>query len=159
MQLYMKQKMLSFKQDFNIVDSNQKPVYKVDGEFLSLGRKLHIINMETNEEVALVKQKVLSLMPQVDVFVRGQEVASIRKRITLFKPQFDIEQIGWTIKGDYFAHDYIIYDREGDLIAQRKKKYFAMSDTFEFNIDAEEVDPVMVIAVVLAIDTVMDSKD
>ena len=82
MQLYMKQKMLSFKQDFNIVDSNQKPVYKVDGEFLSLGRKLHIINMETNEEVALVKQKVLSLMPQVDVFVRGQEVASIRKRIT-----------------------------------------------------------------------------
>ena len=34
MQLYMKQKMLSFKQDFNIVDSNQKPVYKVDGEFL-----------------------------------------------------------------------------------------------------------------------------
>jgi hypothetical protein len=34
-----------------------------------------------------------------------------------------------------------------------------MSDTFEFNIDAEEVDPVMVIAVVLAIDTVMDSKD
>ena len=159
MQLYMKQKMLSFKQDFNIVDSNQKPVYKVDGEFLSLGRKLHIINMETNEEVALVKQKVLSLMPQVDVFVRGQEVASIRKRITFFKPKFDIEQIGWTIKGDYFAHDYIIYDREGDLIAQIKKKYFAMSDTFELNIDAEEVDPVMVIAVVLAIDTVMDSKD
>ncbi|MBZ6527658.1 LURP-one-related family protein [Aerococcaceae bacterium DSM 111021] len=159
MQLYMKQKMLSFKQDFNIVDANQKPVYKVDGELISMGRKLHIIDLETNQEVALVKQKVLTLMPHVDVFVNDKHVAGIRKRLTFFKPQFEIDQIGWTIEGDYFAHDYNIYDREGDLIAQINKKFFAMSDTFEFNIDSDEVDPVMVIAVVLAIDTVMDSKD
>ena len=159
MKLYMKQKMLSFKQDFNIMDDNQKPVYKIDGELISIGRKLHIIDLATNEEVAFVKQKVLTLLPQVDVFVGGEHVTSIKKRLTFIKQGYDVSNLDWTIKGNILAHDYEIYDAQGDLIAQITKQYFAMSDTYEFNIDDNEVDPVYVIAVALAIDAVMDNKN
>lgn len=158
MKLYMKQKMFSFKQDFNIVDANEKPVYKIDGELIAIGRKLHVIDLATNTEVAFVKQKVLTLLPQVDVFVGGDLVTSIKKRLTLFKHGYDVSNLGWTIKGDIIGHDYQVYDAEGDLIAQITKKYFAMSDTFEFNINSEEINPVYVIAVALAIDAVMDNN-
>lgn len=158
MRLYMKQKMFSLKQDFNIIDENQEPVYKVDGEFFAIGRKLHIIDLSQNQEVAFVKQKVMSLMPQVDVFVHGQQVTSIRKKLTFFKQEYDVSDLGWKITGDIWAHDYEIFDAEGDHIASISRKYFAMSDSYEFSIDNEEVDPVYVIAVVLAIDAVMDSK-
>lgn len=159
MQLYMKQKVLSLKQDFNIFDADQKSVYRVDGEFWSIGRKLHIIETATNQEVAFVQQKVLTLLPQVDVYVRGEYVTSIKKRLTFLTQKYDVTHIGWTIEGDLWAHDYTIYDREGDQVARITKKFFAMTDTYEFNIDSEEADPAMVIAVILAIDTVMDSNN
>ena len=158
MRLYMKQKMFSFKQDFNIIDEKQQPVYKIDGEFFTVGRKLHIIDLRQNEEVALVKQKVLTLLPQVDVFVRGQQITSIRKKLTFFKQEYDVSDLGWKITGDIWAHDYDIFDAEGDHIASISKKYFAMTDSYEFSINNKEVDPVYVIAVALAIDAVMDSK-
>lgn len=158
MRLYMKQKMFSFKQDFNIVDENQQPVYKIDGELISIGRKLHIIDLKQNQEVALVKQKIMTLMPQVDVLVRGELVTSIRKKLTFFKDEYNVSDLGWTIKGDILAHDYDIYDAERDHIATINKKYFAFSDSYEFDIDESEVDPVYVIAVILAIDAVLDSR-
>ncbi|MGF3114721.1 hypothetical protein ACQV2R_04995 [Facklamia sp. P12937] len=45
MKLYMKQKMWSFKQDFDIYDQNKSPIYRVDSKLISIGRKTKILDV------------------------------------------------------------------------------------------------------------------
>lgn len=159
MRLYMKQKLMSLKGDFDIYDEDQQPVYHVEGKMFSVGRKLWVYDSHNHEELAYIEQKVMTLLPKMEVYVKGDYVASIVKKLSFFKPKYEVEGLNWSIEGDIFSYDYQILDPEGYLIAQIQKKYFSWSDTFEFNILEDDVDPVMVIAIILAIDAVMDSQN
>lgn len=70
MKLYMKQKVFSFKDKFTIKDEQGNDKYYIEGEFLSLGKKLHIYDMNNNE-LAFVREKVLAFMPKFIVEVDG----------------------------------------------------------------------------------------
>ena len=74
------------------------------------------------------------------------------------KPTYEISEIGWSIEGDFWAHDYTVYNGSGQVVADINKKVFSWSDTFEVNIVQEEIDPAIVIAIVLAIDAAMDAS-
>lgn len=52
----MKQKLFSLKQDFNIYDHNQTPLFRVSGKLFSVDRQLRIYDALTNEELAYVKE-------------------------------------------------------------------------------------------------------
>lgn len=159
MKLYMKQKVFSIKQDFDILDVNQRPVYHVVGKLFSFGRQLTIYDSKTDHQLAQVKQKLLSLTPTMEVYVGGRLLCTIRKKITFFKPRYEVSHLDWQIEGDFFAHDYVILERDGTIVADIKKKFFSWSDTFEFNIIYEDIDPVSVVAVILAIDLAMDADN
>lgn len=157
MKLYMKQRVFSFTQDFDIYDENQQSVYNVRGEFLTFGRRLHVYDSRSNKEVAFIRQKLLTLMPKFEVFAYDSQIALIEKRFTFFKPKYEIKELGWSVKGDVFAHDYTLYDKNNRMIARIHKKFFSWSDTFEIAIVDSKVDPVYVVAIVLTIDAVMDA--
>ena len=156
MKLYMKQKVFSWKDKFTIKDSNGIDKYFVEGEFLSLGKKLHIKDSNGNE-VAFVKQRLLSLLPRFDVEINGTTVAQIVKKFSLFKPKYAIEGVDWIVQGDFFSHNYVIYQGE-IIIAAIHKQWMAWGDTFEIDIDNEDKE-VMALAVVLAIDAIMDASE
>lgn len=159
MDLYIKQKFFSPTQDFDIYDINQKPIYRVKGSFLSFTREQKVYDLSNNEEVAYLRRKILALMPRMEVYVRGRLVETIRQRLTFLNPRYDLDHLGWQIQGNILQHDYDIIDRRGTIIARINKRFFAWSDTFEVSINDQEVDPVMVLAVVLAIDSVMDDNN
>ena len=70
MRLYMKQKVFALKDRFTIKNEAEEDVYTVEGKFISLGKKLHIL--DTNgEEVAFVKQELLTFMPKFTVLQNG----------------------------------------------------------------------------------------
>ena len=155
MQLYMKQKVFSWKDKFSILDSNGEDRYYVEGKVISIGKKLRIYDTAENE-LAFVNQKVVSLMPKFSVEMNGEEVAVIKKKFTLLKPKYIIEGPGWEVQGDFFGHDYTIVD--GDtIIVSIHKKWMAWGDTFELDIP-DERNEVLAMAVVLAIDAVMDNQ-
>lgn len=158
MKLYMKQRFFSWTEDFDIYDADQHPVYYVKGELISLGRKLHIHDSQTRERIASVHQKLFTIFPKFDVIVRGERIATIRKHWSWFSQKYTIDELGWTIKGNVWAHDYQLFDRKGKKVASVGKKLFAWSDTFEITQQQPEVDLVYILAVVLAIDTVMDAE-
>lgn len=158
MKLYMKQKMFSLRGDFDIYDENQVSVYKVEGKLMALARQLRLLDSETGEELAFVKQQLFALMPRMHVFFQGEQIATISKKFTFLKPSYEISEIGWSIEGNYWAHDYTIYDVRGQVVADLNKKMFSWSDTFEINIVQDDIDPAMVVAVVLAIDAAMDAS-
>ena len=156
MQLYMKQKVFSIKDKFSIQNSYGEDKYYIEGKILSIGKKLTIFDMAGNE-LAFVHQKVVSLLPKFIVDVNGTEVATIKKKFTMLKPKYVIEGQNWEVQGNFFAHDYEITEN-GTPIVSIHKKWMAWGDTFELDIP-DEKNEVLALAVVLAIDAVMDSQE
>lgn len=156
MKLYIKQRVFSFVDKFSVKDENGTDRYFVEGQIISLGKKLHIFDSEHNE-ISLVKQKIVSLRPKFVVEVNGEEVAEIVKKITFFNPQYYVEGLGWNVEGDFFAHDYVI-ESNGAEVVSIHKVWVSWGDTFELDI-ADGNDEVTALAVVLAIDAVLDSQN
>lgn len=158
MKLYMKQKVFSLRGDFDIYDENQVPVYSVQGKLMSFGRQLHLYDSATGEELAHIKQQVMTLLPKMQVFYQNERIATISKKLTFIKQQYEIDTLGWSVEGDFFAHDYTVFDAQGRVVADINKKYLSWSDSFEVSIVQDDIDPAMVIAIVLAIDCAMDAS-
>ena len=158
MKLYMKQKLFSLKQDFNIYDHNQTPLFRVSGKLFSVGRQLRIYDALTNEELAYVKESPFRFLTHLKVYKGNDYIATIQQKMTLFKTKMTIEDIGWTIQGDFLGWQYVITDEKNQTIAEVKAKMLSWSDTFEITIDDTQVDPIIVLAIILAIDTIRDKQ-
>ncbi len=155
MKLYMKQKVFSWKDKFNIMDAAGQDKYYVEGKAISIGKKLTIYDAASNE-VAFVKQKVVSLLQKFTVEINGEQVAEIKKKFTLLKPKYFVEGPGWEVTGNFLAHDYEVKENGNTIIAIRKQ-WMSWGDSFEIDI-ADESQEVLAIAVVLAIDTAVDNS-
>ena len=155
MQLYMKQKVFSWKDKFSIQNAFGEDKYYVEGKVISIGKKLRIFD-KNGGELAFVNQKVVSLMPKFSVEMDGQEVAVIKKKFSFLKPKYFIEGPDWEVTGNFSGHDYAITEN-GNAIVTIHKKWMAWGDTFELDI-ADESREVLAVAVVLAIDAVMDAQ-
>ena len=154
MKLYIKQKVFSLKERFTVKNANGEDVYFVEGKLVSIGQKKTLTDAAGNE-LATIRQKVLAIMPKFIVEMDGKEVAWIKKKFTVMKPKYVVEGLDWNVEGDFFAHDYTILE-QGNVIASIHKKWMAWGDTFELDI-SDSADEVMALAVILAIDAVMDA--
>ena len=154
MKLYMKEKVFSWNERFTIKDENGWDKYFVEGEFLSLGKKLHLLNIN-GEEVAFIQQRLLTLMPRFSVSVAGREIAEIRKEFTFFFQRYVIDGLGWEIDGDVWAHDFVIR-KNGRTIVRIDKEWFTWGDSYVLEI-ADPADEILALAVVLTIDCVAEA--
>ena len=156
MKLYMKEKVFSFHDRFTIKDENGWDKYFVEGEFLSLGKKLHLLN-NRGDEVAFIQQQLLTLMPRYSVFIGGREIAQIRKEFTFFFQRYVIDGLGWEIEGSVWEHAYEIR-RNGRVIVRVFKEWFTWGDSYVLDI-ADPADEVLALAVVLTIDCVAEARN
>ena len=155
MQLYMKQKVFSWKDRFTVWDAQGEEKYYVEGKILSVGKKLTVTDRR-GREAAFIRQKVLSFLPRFFVDVDGAEVAEITKKLSLFKPKYIVKGPGWEVQGSVFEHDYQIMDGGAPVVCIHKK-WMSWGDAFELDI-APGTDEVLALAVVLAIDAVLDNQ-
>ena len=156
MKLYMKEKLFSFHDRFTIKDENGWDKYYVEGEFLSLGKRLHLLN-SFGEEVALIRQELFTLMPRYTVSVAGREIARIRKEFTLFFQRYVIDGLGWEVEGSVWEHRYEIR-KNGRLIVAIDKEWMTWGDSYVLDI-VDPADEILALAVVLTIDCVAESNN
>jgi len=154
MKLYMKQKVFSFRDKFTIKDEYGNDRYYAQGELFSWGHKLHICNAY-NQEIAFVKQKILTWLPKFEVYLDGRLVTEVKKDFTFFKPKYTLTGLSWVVSGDYWAHNYTISDN-GYPIVTISKAWFSWGDSYAIDI-RDGVDERLAIAVVLAIDCVLEA--
>ena len=155
MKLYIKQKVFSFKDKFTVKDEYGQDKYFVEGEFFSLGKKLHIYDMAGNE-VAFIQQKVLSFLPRYFVFVGERQIAEIVKKFTLFTPKYEVVGLGWQVTGNFVAHDYEVSDN-GRPVVIIHKEWMSWGDCYVLDI-APGADEIVALATVLAIDCATESN-
>jgi uncharacterized protein YxjI len=151
MRLIIQQKVFSWTDKFRVWDEDDHDRYFVEGEFLSFGKRLHIMD-PTGQEVAFIQQKVFSFRPQFFVWIGDVQVAEIVKEFTYFRPHYTIGGLGWDVEGDFFAHDYSISQERREIVTIHKE-WLTWGDCYVLDI-ADPKDTITALAVVLAIDCV-----
>lgn len=156
MKLYIKQKVFSWGAKFRIYDEYENDRYSVEGEVFTLGKKLHLYALD-RKELAYIHQKLWSFLPKYFINRDGEDIAQVIKEFTFFRQKYTVEGLGWTVEGNFWAHEYQIRSESG-VIAAISKHWFAWGDTYEIDI-ADGVDEVLALSVVLIIDAVLDSQN
>jgi len=153
MRYVMKEKILSWGDDFRIRDESGRDVFYVDGKVLSFGDKLSFQDMAGNE-LALIDQKLLSIGPTYEIYRGGAKVAVVKKKLfTLLRNRFTIDVPGpndLEAKGDFINKDYT-FERNGREVARVSKKWFRMTDTYGVDVAPGE-DDVLILASAVVID-------
>ena len=156
MKLLFKQRMFSWFDSYDIYDENGSTVFSVEGQ-LAWGHCLHI-NDAAGNHIATVKQQLFTFLPRFDLYLGEQQVGTITKEFTFFKPSFSIDCNGWRTEGDWLEWDYRILDAEGSEVAVVSKELFQWTDTYVIDV-ADPDDSLCALMVVLAIDAEKCSRD
>ncbi len=153
MKLTLKQKVISLKESFTVMDEAGEPVYEVEGKLISVGHKLTVRDM-AGSEAAYIHQKFFALTPKYFIEVNEQPEAELKGHITLFKPHYTLEtaQGDWDIRGDFAQHEYEM-KRNGATVATVTRKWFTWGDTYLLDVP-DDADALTALGVMLAIDCV-----
>ncbi len=106
--LYMEEKLeLSLKDKYTIFTAEHEPAFYIVGNVMDTAYK---ILDESENEVMVVKKKLISVMPEYNVFEGRKEIASFRKKLKLTKTEIAGKVGGkeLTIKGDMLAYNFDI---------------------------------------------------
>jgi uncharacterized protein YxjI len=152
MKYIMREKWLSFGNDFTINDEHQ-PRFYVDGRAFSLGEKLSFQDMNGNE-LAFIRQRLLSWGPTYEITHEGQLVATVRKKIfTLFRCKFSVDVPGpddLEATGNFLDYEYT-FSLHGNPVAQVSKKWIALTDSYVVDVEPS-VSDVLILACAVVID-------
>ena len=153
MNLYLKQKAFSWHDKTEVLDPEGRVRYTVEGDSI-WSKKLHIYDAE-GREVAFLRQK-RGWKPTFHMEAGGEVVAEIRRPRAL-SAVYEVTGPGWIVEGSFWEHDYTIWDN-GRAIGHITKEAKFASDAYRITIADDVIEPA-VLAVVLAIDAVLDAQE
>ena len=160
MRYVMREKILSWGDDFTIKDADGRNAYHVDGKVFSFGDKLSFTDMEGNQLVR-IEQKLLSIGPQYEIIRGNVTVAVVKKHLfTLLRARFTVDVPGpddLEARGNFLAHEYA-FERDGREVARASKAWVSLSDTYAIDIDERE-DAILILAAAVVIDLVSHPDD
>ena len=94
MRYLLKQKLLSFGDDFFIRDEAGNDVFYVDGKVFTLGDQLSFQNL-AGQELAHIRQRLLSWGPTYEISRNGAVLAVVKKTLfTFFRCEFTVDVPG-----------------------------------------------------------------
>lgn len=149
MELYLKQKVFSIKDKFNVYDAEENPVYAVEGKVVSLHHR-HFIHDMDGKQVASISQKPIALMPKFFIELADGKTYEMKSKLAIAHEVCTIEELGWEIRGKIMLHDYTI-TKNGETVATVHQKWLSWGDTYEISV-ADPADVVLVLSVMLCFD-------
>lgn len=135
MKLYIKQKVFSIGDKYNVFDENGEVVFFVKGEIFTVGAKLHLY--DTNErELFLIERELLTFLPRYHIVEKGVERAVVQRKLRLLKADFEVnDKYGtFTLDGDPWGMNFTIISPNGVEIGSISKQFFTWGDCYELNV-------------------------
>ncbi len=149
MKLLFKQRFFSWFDSYDIYDEAGNTVFTVEGK-LNWGHCLHILDAQ-GRHIGTVQEKVLTFLPQFELYAYDEYLGRIRKEFTFFKPLFTLDCSDWTVEGQFMEWDYTIQSPTLGHIAAVTKELFNWTDTYVIDVK-DPANALCVLMVVLAID-------
>lgn len=150
MRYLVRQRVFSFGDNFTIKDENEQDRYIIQGKVFSFGDKLKLVDLNGNE-LFYIEQQLFRFLPEYYIYAGGEQMASVKKQLTLFTPKFVINSVygSYEIEGNIFGYDFQIY-KDGRMVAIINKKWFAFSDSYGVEIvDGEDHAFLLTLAIVI----------
>jgi uncharacterized protein YxjI len=159
MRYVMKEKIVSFGDDFVIRDESGREAFRVDGKMLTV-RDALVLEDAAGNQLARIHKKLLAIGKTYLISREGGPEISIRKSLfTPLRSKFHIDAGGDELeaRGDLLDHEYTI-TRDGRAIATVSKKWLSIRDTYGVDI-AEGEDHASLLACVVAIDRMCHEEE
>jgi uncharacterized protein YxjI len=156
MRFTLKQKWLAFGDDYVVHDEEGRPAYTIDGKaFTLLREKLALLDAQ-GREVALIRERLVSLTPSYEIVREGQRVAVVKRDlVNLFRVGFTVDVPGpddLEAKGNLIDREYT-FTRGDTTVATVSKRWFRLTDTYGVEVAAGQ-DPVLILASAVIIDLI-----
>lgn len=154
----IKQKMLTFGDDFSIRNEKGDDAYYVNSRLLTFGANLTIYNMQRKPE-AKIRQRLLSFRPTYDIYCEDVVVATVTKSIMTIRPQFSVETVAgekMKVVGNFIFYDYHFY-RGTTPVAEVSKKIISFTDSYGVKVVDGE-DDLLILCSAIVIDMALHGK-
>ena len=153
--LYLKEKVFSIREKFTFYDINEQIIYKAHGNLFAFPKRYELTDQLNRPKVEITRT-IFSLMPEFTLTDQSlnREIAKVKKRFRIGRPVLDI----WTpdgdliIKGSFWAHEFDIYNSNGDILVSISKQWIAWGDTYELIINTKLIERHVAAAIVIALD-------
>ena len=152
----MREKLLAIGDDFWIENDRGERAYKVDGKALRL-RKTLVLEDMAGDEVARIKERVLSIRDKMAIERGGDTIATVHKALVGIRDRFAIDvKDGPDLKahGNIVDHEYEI-EGDGGTVANISKRWFRVRDSYGVEIQPGQ-DQALVLATVVALESLTD---
>jgi uncharacterized protein YxjI len=153
--LQMRQKLLSFGDDFWVENQDGERVYRVDGKALRLRNTLDLEDAH-GTKLCRIQTRVLHIRDSMEVEdPDGGRLALVHKAlISPLRERWKVDLpngVEWKVQGSVADHEYEI-EADGRKIAEVSKKWFRARDTYGVQVAPGE-DPALLLAVTVAVDS------
>ena len=129
MQLYIKQRLFSWTDSYDVYDETGEPRYEVRAKLFAFGHQIHVFDKRTGAEVGAIHQKLFAFLPQFDIVVNGRVHGTVRKEFTFLRPRYRVDYRNWEIEGDFMGWDYRVMAGNTQIMSI-SKELFNWTDTY-----------------------------
>ena len=147
MKYYFKENFRLLYADGTLYDENELPVYTYENQTLFLPQ---IDLYKYGEKIGHVKKNFTFFLRNYDIVLDDEVVDSLQQQFTLFRQELTLQRLGWTIRGDWLALSYKIYDETDRLICEVDQELFHLTRHYCVNI-LDESREELIMLVLLAI--------
>ncbi len=150
MQLFIKQKLISVGDKYNVTDANQNPVFTVRSRVISPLLHKKFLYDAAGRKLITIQRKIVDILPNYIIKdANGNKIARIKRKFG-FRSNFAI--IGYSkefsIRGDLFAWNFSIY-QGNEMVGSVTKKVFHINDKYTLDIKYPEDAPFFTACVIV----------
>jgi uncharacterized protein YxjI len=158
MKLYIRQRIFSLGDKYDVYDAEENVVFDVKSELFTIGAKLHLCDVNGNE-LYFIRRKFTFMLAQYEIYQNNILCAVISQEFALFRSKLNVESSlgNFEIDGDLFSMDYDII-KNGQYFGSIHKKWLSWGDSYELDIPDEE-NAGFICALVIAIDNCLHNEN
>ena len=156
----MRQKLVSFGDDFWIENDRGERVFKVNGKILRIRKTLEFEDRKGHVKVQ-IQERMLRVKDSMAIENgKGRKIAEVKRALITPLRERWVVKIGdgpnLEVQGDLLAHEYRIGEGK-HKVAKVSKKWFRISDTYGVQVAANR-DDILILAITVAIDAMVHSN-
>jgi uncharacterized protein YxjI len=158
MKLYIKQRVFSIGDKYDIYDENENMVYHVESELFTIGAKMHLYDAG-GKELYYIKKKLKLFLARYEIYRGDVLCAEISQEFSMFHSKLIVDSSlgNFEIDGDFLSMEYEI-SRDGGYFGSIHKKWLSWGDSYELDI-SDSGDADFFCALVIAIDNCMHNEN
>ncbi len=142
--LFTSTKVFTLHHHIDITDDKENLVYESNTKFLSIHRKTDITDAK-GRQVAHIEAKVLTLHARHYVTMAdGTSFELSNELFHLVKDIFNIEGLGWQLRGNIVGLNFQLYDENGKIVAVIGQKMLSLHDKYCIDIYQPENEEIVV---------------